>query len=77
MIPKFREKAKKMIEKWLVPVLFISIVICILTNDYHRANYFILLYLGVLISDRLRDLTDSVDIIWNRLYKRNKKDGIE
>lgn len=77
MKEKLKGEAKKMIEKWLVSVLFILIVICIFTDDYHRANYFILLYLGILISDRLRDLTESVDIVWNRLYKRNQKDGIE
>lgn len=77
MIEKIKSIISKLIKMYLVPLLFVSIVVCIFKNDYHRANYFILLYLGILVSDRLGDLTRSVDLVWNRLYKRNKEDGIE
>lgn len=72
-----KEKLKRIFANCFVPFLFGAAFVCIIKGDYHRANYFILLYLGILITDSLNEISRNINYVWGRLYKKNQDDGIE
>ncbi|WP_409173835.1 hypothetical protein ACKVMU_05960 [Enterococcus mundtii] len=74
---KFLQKSKEIFNPLFALVMLISVFVYIYTGDYQRANYFLILWIGSLLSDRLDRLKDSVYAVAIRLYERNKKDGIE
>lgn len=74
---KFLQKLKEIFNLLFALVMLISVFVYIYTGDYQRANYFLILWIGSLLSDRLDRLKDSIYTVAIPLYKRNLKDGIE
>lgn len=77
MRKKAWNKLVKVVNQFFAPTLIVAVIACVLLGRYQQANYFLLLFVGFSISDRLSDLKKSIDLVWYRLYKRNHKDGIE
>lgn len=77
MISKTWNKLVKVVNQYFAPTMVVSVIICMVLERYHQANYFLLLFLTFSISEGLSDLKKSVDLVWYRLYKRNHEDGIE
>ncbi|MGM0166951.1 hypothetical protein IGI39_001931 [Enterococcus sp. AZ135] len=72
---------KKKIQEFLVvayPIFLLGMAtVFVFIEDWNRSLLFIMLYAVCLIGDRLRDIIKGIDILWYRIYLRNKKDGIE
>lgn len=77
MISKTWNKLVKIVNQYFAPTMIVTVIVYVVLGEYHKANYFLLLFLGFSISEGLSDLKKSVDLVWYRLYMRNHKDGIE
>lgn len=73
----FEYEFRKIFDKAFMPFLVIMVLFFILVENYQTANYFLIILIGHMSLERLKEVEKSIYTIAIILDERNKKDGIE
>lgn len=74
---KFEYEFRKIFDKAFTPFLVIMVLFFILKENYQTANYFLIILIGHMVLEHLKEVERSIYTIAIILNERNKKDGIE
>lgn len=56
MLSKAWNNLVKVVNQYFAPAMIVAVIVNVVLGEYHKANYFLLLFLGFSISEGLSDL---------------------